>query len=158
MSASPPQYPTAAFASGITAFRGNRYGFGTFFQGTHVSEDQTELSIDVFQAAHGDVDGDRVVGTEDIVVIKTSDHGFAKPGPATWLDGDIIGHGLDTPPDGIVDLWDIFAIKRAGLYGEGQYAPDAPGGNLLSASAVPEPGTFVLLAIALVGLLVWRRR
>lgn len=66
----------------------------------------------------------------------------------------MVGNGLGTAPNGIVNIWDIFAIKQTALFRTGSYAA----GDEVVYNAVPEPSTLVMLAMGLLGILVWRCR
>ena len=129
---------------------GDHLGYGVFYQGGGLNGEQTQYSVDLFQAQYGDVNGDGEVDIFDILHIKVGEHGFGKPGPADWTDGDMVGQGLDQPPDGIVDIYDILKIKLTGAFGQGPYAA-VPGDAVMQ--SVPEPSSFLLAAIGAAGLI-----
>jgi hypothetical protein len=133
---------------------GDHLGAGIFASnqgpnGQVVTYSDTEVTVDLFQAIAGDTDGNRDVNGFDIQAILSANK-FGKPLAADWTEGDFTG-------DGFVNGFDIQAILSANQFGKGPYAAAevAVGG----ASAVPEPGTIVMLLAGLAGLLmVWRRR
>ena len=93
------------------------------------NSEPAQVTISVF--AHGDVDRNGKVDIRDIFKIKLSDKGFGTGATdATWEDGDFVGNGLGTPPNGIVNIHDIFAIKAAGRFGAGPYMDQPVVGSL----------------------------
>ena len=108
--------------------------------GEGVTYENNAVQVHLLQAQFGDLDGNRQVNILDIFKIKTSDHGFGKPGPATWADGDCVGSSPNSSPNGVVNIFDIFAIKGAGSFGQGPYATGdemvAPGVEALGADAM----------------------
>jgi len=83
--------------------------------------------------------------------------------PATWADGDF-------DYNGVVDFDDVLASVSAGLFDTGPYNT-APGGLALMGfggddpglldggfTAVPEPATYVLVAIGAACAAAWQRR
>ena len=68
-------------------------------------------------------------------------------GPATWGEGDFTG-------DTLVDSNDLFAMLGAAQFNAGPYTTATPP----ALATVPEPSSFVLAALALVGLLVFASR
>jgi hypothetical protein len=69
--------------------------------------------------------------------------------PATWNEGDF-GY------DGICDILDAADFLATGLFDAGAYNP--PPGAAAGVSAVPEPASLTLLAVAACGALAVRRR
>lgn len=133
---------------------GEYLGHGVFLRG--VAYDWETLNVDLFQAAAGDTDGNGDVNGFDIQAILSSNK-FGTPQAADWRDGDFTG-------DGIVNGFDIQAILSANLFGTGPYAAAQPGlpagepAGGVGGRAVPEPGTWVLLAGGLLSGLALRGR
>ena len=98
--------------------------------------------------APGDTDGNGVVDSDDLFAILAAGK-FNHPdlGPASWGEGDFTG-------DDLVNSDDLFAILGAAKFNAGPYTTATPPAAL---ATVPEPSTFILAAIALVGLLPFAR-
>ncbi len=101
----------------------------------------------MFQAAAGDTDGDREINNNDLQQILGA-NSFNNPGTWDWTQGDFDGNGL-------VDNSDLQLVLATGLFNAGVYGAVAPAAGPV---VVPEPGTLVLLAGAVLGLLLWWRR
>ena len=113
-----------------------------------ITYNPSDVTIDLLQAAPGDVDGDQDIDNFDIAQILISNSFGAGFGPWDWTQGDFTG-------DGIVDNFDIAEILLTNLFGTGLYA--ALPASL--AATVPEPSTFVLAVLGLLGLVGygWRK-
>ena len=125
-------------------------GRGIFFE--DINYNPTNVTIDILQAAAGDLNGDRMVNNVDILNILAS-NSFGNPGAGPGPGG--VGgwaHG-DNNGDGLVDNTDILIILAANLFGTGAYAA-LPA----SAAAVPEPSSLVLAVVGLLGLMACGRR
>ncbi len=122
---------------------GEHLGHGVFHQEVVYGADETTVEVSVFQAAPGDVDGDRQIDNGDLQAILGAGS-FNNPGEWSWPQGDFNGNGS-------VGNDDLQMILATGLFGGGVYAADA------GAVVVPEPGTLMLLVGGLIGLF-WLRR
>ena len=123
--------------------RGHR-GMGIFFEGIRYTP--RHVSVDIFQAAAGDINGDHMFDSDDIQLLLGA-NGFNNDagGPFDWLSGDTDG-------DGDVDSDDVQAMLGGGLFGTGIYAAFA------ADVAVPEPSSLFLAVLALLGILAYPRR
>ncbi len=130
---------------GLQPAVGDHLGHGVFHQGLTNSDD-IALEVDVFQAAPGDVDGDRQVNNGDLQQILGA-NSFNNGTGFDWTEGDFDG-------DTDVDNSDLQLILGTNLFGTGTYAALADEGNGGELSAVPEPGTLVLLGAGVLMLLV----
>jgi fibronectin-binding autotransporter adhesin len=121
--------------------------------------DNGDGSYTVAFGAAGDWNLDGVVDFTDVIQFVSANL-FNTGLPATWADGDF-------DYNGVVDFDDIIAAQSANLFNAGPYNT-APGG--LSALgfgdglagggivAVPEPATWVLVALGAACAVGWRRR
>ena len=112
-------------------------------------------------AAAGDLDMNGLVDLDDVIAFVGG--GLYDTGsPAVWAQGDY-------DYNGIVDLDDVIAFVSGGLYDTGPYNQPVGGMSLLGFgddpslmsggfAAVPEPATWVLVAIGAACAAVWRRR
>ncbi|MHB1038235.1 MAG: PEP-CTERM sorting domain-containing protein [Pirellulales bacterium] len=91
------------------------------------------------QLVPGDVDANGKVDIFDVAVLQTK---YGMTSGATWADGDFDGNGT-------VDIFDVAMMQVN--YGHGVATSPAP---------VPEPSTFVLAVLGVLGVTVccWRRR
>jgi len=104
----------------------------------------------VSYAAAGDTNLDGVVDLLDLLAVLGS--GVYESSVASdWSQGDF-------NYDGVTDLLDLLAILGSGTYDQGSYFAAAPVSSAgFSPAAVPEPGTWLLAACGLAGLLAARR-
>ncbi len=131
---------------------GRHLGSGVFFGGVTYDPDETSVGLSVFQAAPGDADGDREINNSDLQQILGA-NSFGNGTGFDWTQGDFDG-------DTDVDNADLQLILATGLFGTGAYAAVAPSISDGALTAVPEPGTLVMLTCSLLCLLAesWRRR
>jgi len=129
---------------------GQHVGYGVFHEG--VTYTATTVEVEVFQAAAGDVDGDREINNADLQQILGA-NSFNNPGQWNWTQGDFDG-------DTDVDNADLQMILATGLFGSGPYAADARDGCDCGQVVVPEQGTLLLAAMGILSLLSagWRKR
>ncbi len=118
---------------------GDHLGYGVFSGDVTYGAQAVELNL--FQAAPGDIDGDRQINNRDLQLILAANSFLAGTGFG-WTEGDFDG-------DTDVDNGDLQLILATGLFGSGNYA---------ALAAVPEPGMLVLMVTAGAGLFWWRRR
>jgi autotransporter-associated beta strand protein len=120
--------------------------FGELAWGTWFGRTANPDSVLIRFTYAGDADLSGEVTTDDFDNWK---QGYITHGSG-WLRGDLDYSGDVTTDD--FDLWKQVYVKH--------YAPmgDGSGGGKVASLAVPEPGVLVLLALAGLGLLVWRRR
>ncbi|MBN2477294.1 MAG: S8 family serine peptidase [Pirellulales bacterium] len=102
---------------------GDHLGFGVFLTNAGVNLQgitygAEEVQIDVFQAADGDSNGDRVVNGLDIQAILAANK-FGRDVDADWMQGDFDG-------DRRVNGLDIQAILARNLFGQPPYAGSLP--------------------------------
>jgi len=126
---------------------GEHLGHGVFLLGVWYTN--TTVDVGLFQAAAGDVDGNREINNSDLQQILGA-NSFNHPGDWGWPQGDF-------NCDGLVNNTDLQLILATGLFGTGPYAASADGMPDGSPISVPEPGTLLMLACGLIGLW-WRRR
>jgi autotransporter-associated beta strand protein len=114
-------------------------------------------------AAAGDLDMNGLVDLDDVIAFVGG--GLYDTGaPAVWAQGDY-------DYNGIVDLDDVIAFVSGGLYDTGPYNQPVGGMSLLGFgggddlglmsggfTAVPEPATWVLVALGAAFAAAWRRR
>lgn len=114
-------------------------------------------SEDALQA--GDADQNCSFDQLDLVRVLQADK-YLSGDPATWGEGDWNGAPSGSPGDppagdGLFDQLDIIAALSAGMYLQGSYCADGE----LTAFAVPEPSTFLLLSLGLTVMLpAWPRK
>jgi fibronectin-binding autotransporter adhesin len=133
--------------TGITSSTAASAG-GTRAVGYVVSGDG---SAKVSYSAAGDVDLSGAVNVFDLVSINSSGK-YGSGTSSVWNQGDF-------NYDGVTNVFDLVGVNTAGAYGQGNYFPAAPSATGLGgAAAVPEPGTWALLAVAAAGLAKARRR
>ena len=124
-------------------------GTGIFFE--DINYNPTNVTIDILQAATGDLNGDRQVDNVDILNILAA-NSFGNPGAGPGLGGAWgWAHG-DNNGDGLVDNTDILNILAANLFGTGAYAA------LPVNASVPEPSSLTLAVVGLLGLMTCSRR
>ena len=133
-------------------------GRGVFFRALHsASEGNGEvLQAEVFQASSGDVDGDQAFRFGDLVAMfAASGAEYGDPAITTidWTGGDFTGDGAFT----FADMLKAFSDTGAS-YGKDSYPVTELEGVGPAMTAVPEPGTVLMLLSAMAGLLLWRRR
>jgi len=142
---------------------GQHLGLGVFYQDLEYGSGA--VTVELFQAAVGDIDVDRRIDFNDVWTMLTAGK-YNTAEPADWTEGDCSG-------DGVVDYNDVWALLTSGWYNQGPYAemsfdegddqmPSCIMGSAFSAydgnAIVPEPGTAAMLAIALGLLLATRGR
>jgi len=132
--------PTVGDYLGHGVWLGNTAGEG-------LSYNSHAVDSHLFQAALGDIDGDRHVDFDDVWGMLTAGK-YNTGDPAVWTDGEFTG-------DGLVDFGDVWELLTGGNYNQGDYTTKGYG-----QVAVPEPSVFGLLVMGVVGLLAyaWRRR
>jgi hypothetical protein len=111
-------------------------------------------------AAAGDLDMNGLVDLDDVIAFVGG--GLYDTGsPAVWAQGDY-------DYNGIVDLDDVIAFVGGGLYDKGPYNQPEGGMSLMGFggdtalmgggfAAVPEPATWVLVAVGALCVAAWRR-
>ena len=112
--------------------------------------DQTlsEITLRAFQAAYGDGNLDRELNSADLFeILAAGKFNHPELGPTTWRKGDYNG-------DDLVNSADLFLILSTGKYNQGPYTTTAP----TALATVPEPSSFALTALSLMGLLALARR
>ena len=136
---------------------GTHLGHGVFLTGLAVelTEWETTLNVntDLLQAAPGDADADGDIDIGDLQSILAA-NSFNNGTGFGWSAGDFNG-------DTEVNISDLQLILMTGLFGTGSYAATGAGIGGVPAnglSVVPEPGTLLMLAGGLTGLLLWTRR
>ncbi|MBN2476809.1 MAG: hypothetical protein JXB62_19535 [Pirellulales bacterium] len=140
------------FSSGPAA--GEQLGLGLFLsdRGPHgqgVTYTSHAVEIDVFQAAAGDTNGDRVVNGLDIQAILAANK-FGLDVDTDWTEGDFTG-------DRRFNGSDVQAMLAANLFSQGPYAPPAnmatntPIGRPTSTAA--EPNSLLMLLAGVLGAL-----
>ena len=97
-------------------------------------------------AAAGDTNLDGVVNLFDLMAIAGSG-GYNTAAPSVWSEGDF-------NYDGVTNLFDLLLMVSSDTYGQGSYLPAVT----VSAAAVPEPSTWLILVGGTAGLLAGRRR
>ncbi len=125
---------------------GGHLGFGVFHQGVSY-QDGHEVDVELFQAAAGDVNGNRQVDNVDMLMILAA-NSFGNGDGFGWPQGDFDGNGE-------VDSDDLQLVLGSGLFGTGQYVASASSSG--GATVVPEPCAWVMLAGGLAGWLLLRR-
>ncbi len=141
---------TAAAVNGVFTVEpalGEHLGHGVFHRDMAYTNDAATIDVSVFQAAAGDTNGDRQVNNADLQEILGAGSFGAGHGWG-WRQGDFNG-------DEVVNNADLQLILATGLFGTGLYGAAAPETGVL---VVPEPGTLLLLASGVFGLLLARRR
>ncbi len=147
---------------------GSHLGFGVFHRGVSY-HGGTAVNVEMFQAAPGDINGNRQIDNIDMLMILAA-NSFNNGTGFDWTKGDFDG-------DMDVDNSDLALVLGHGLFGTGPYAAAVPGTNdegvvdlgsaythdgtpgIVGAGplVVPEPCAWVLLASGGAGLLLWRR-
>lgn len=121
-------------------------GTGVFFLGVRFDDGISQIvTVDVFQAAPGDQDGDAKFDFDDVFSAFAAGGGLYETGAtATWTEGDFDG-------DADFDFDDVFfAFSRSGrFYDAGPYYASAA---VAQAAAVPEPSALGLAFCCLLGL------
>jgi hypothetical protein len=79
---------------------------------------------------------------------------YSTGGTALYASGTALFIGAFVGPDGPDAAW-AASFNAVGI---GPYEPDFAIGTMSLNSAIPEPGTFLLIAPALIGLAAWARR
>ncbi len=133
--------------TGITSSTAAASG-GTRAVGYVVSGDG---SAKVSYSAAGDVDLSGAVNVFDLVSINSSGK-YGTGTSSVWSQGDF-------NYDGATNVFDLVGVNTAGVYGQGNYFPATPtASGLGSVAAVPEPGSWALLALAGAAAALVRRR
>ena len=101
-------------------------------------------------SAPGDTNINGQVDVFDLVAVNSGGK-YGTGTAAVWSEGDF-------NYDGVTNVFDLVSTNSAGAYGQGDYFPAAPTA-VGSVAAVPEPATFLSLAVAglAAGLVVSRR-
>ena len=114
------------------------YGAGQFFQGINVSD--SSVSVDIFQAAAGDANGDGVFNSLDLLaVLEAGEFEDEVAANSSWTTGD-------WNLDGDFNREDIVAALTSGSYQQGPFA-----------ATVPEPDSILSALVACLFLVASRR-